>query len=89
MEKCIVKGCQNHRHQGAFVGDLCKPCHVMLTEGKELPSTALFATEARRAQHAQVVSAIEDYLSAWRRLPKISGYTKPTFDVWLERQLVA
>lgn len=32
--KCIVRGCENHTHQGAFVGVLCAPCHEMLTTGK-------------------------------------------------------
>ena len=32
--KCIVKGCENHKHQGTFVGDLCFPCHEMLITGK-------------------------------------------------------
>jgi len=31
--KCIVKGCTNHAHEGAFVGDLCAPCHTMITTG--------------------------------------------------------
>ena len=32
--KCIVRGCVNHQHQGRFVGELCGPCHNMLTTGK-------------------------------------------------------
>lgn len=31
--KCIVHDCKNHDHQGAFVGNLCAPCHHMLTTG--------------------------------------------------------
>jgi hypothetical protein len=33
---CIVKDCENHKHQGRFVGDLCSPCHAFITrnEGK-------------------------------------------------------
>ena len=33
-QKCIVKGCDNHSNHGKFVGDICKPCYVMLTTGK-------------------------------------------------------
>ncbi len=35
-EKCIVRDCENHKHQGRFVGDLCSPCHAFITrnEGK-------------------------------------------------------
>ena len=32
--KCIVKDCQNHRHEGKFVGDLCSPCHTFITTGE-------------------------------------------------------
>ena len=31
---CIVKDCQNHRHEGKFVGDLCSPCHTFITTGE-------------------------------------------------------
>lgn len=36
--KCIVHGCKNHTDQGAFVGDLCSPCHSMITTGELIPS---------------------------------------------------
>ena len=32
-EECLVLGCTNKKHQGEFVGDLCGPCHNMLTTG--------------------------------------------------------
>lgn len=31
--KCVVKGCNNYKGSGRFVGDLCAPCHHMLTTG--------------------------------------------------------
>lgn len=31
--KCIVKGCENHEHEGGFTGLLCTPCHIMITTG--------------------------------------------------------
>lgn len=34
MTLCIVKGCQNHKGEGGFVGELCAPCYEMLTTGK-------------------------------------------------------
>jgi hypothetical protein len=83
MDKCIVKGCQNHKHQGQFVGDLCAPCHRMLCEGQCLPSTAWFAERARHL----VGAAMADYLATWKALPEIEGYVKPGFDVWLARQM--
>jgi hypothetical protein len=38
--KCIVKDCKNHSHEGLFVGNLCSPCHVFVTEGKGFYSQA-------------------------------------------------
>jgi Na+/phosphate symporter len=32
--KCIVKNCENHSHQGKFIGELCSPCHRYITEGE-------------------------------------------------------
>lgn len=31
--KCLVKGCNNRKNQGVFIGDLCKPCYNYLTTG--------------------------------------------------------
>lgn len=33
-DKCLVRGCENHKHQGRFVGDLCGPCYTMLSTGE-------------------------------------------------------
>jgi hypothetical protein len=32
--KCIVKNCENHSHQGKFIGELCSPCRRYITEGE-------------------------------------------------------
>lgn len=32
--KCIVKDCENHVHQGKFVGAICAPCNQFLTTGE-------------------------------------------------------
>lgn len=29
--KCIVFKCQNHKGEGLFIGDLCKPCYSFIT----------------------------------------------------------
>ncbi len=39
-QKCIVKDCENHKHEGDFVGDLCKPCHQFITTGDGIYSQA-------------------------------------------------
>jgi hypothetical protein len=33
--KCIVKNCQNHEHEGRFIGQLCSPCfgYISTEEG--------------------------------------------------------
>ena len=31
--KCVVKACVNHAGEGAFVGDLCSPCHRFIVDG--------------------------------------------------------
>jgi hypothetical protein len=32
-DKCLVKDCPNHKGEGRFIGDLCGPCHRMLSTG--------------------------------------------------------
>ena len=32
--KCIVKDCENHKHEGRFIGPLCSPCHTTLSTGE-------------------------------------------------------
>ncbi len=36
--KCIVKDCENHVHQGNFVGAICSPCNQFLTTGEGIYS---------------------------------------------------
>ena len=36
--KCIVHGCSNRADQGRFVGEMCSPCHTMITTGKVMPT---------------------------------------------------
>lgn len=40
--KCLVKGCLNHYGEGVFRGELCSPCHEMLTTGKVHPKNVTF-----------------------------------------------
>ena len=42
-QKCLVKGCTNHRRDVKFVGELCWPCYSMLLEGTKRTSHAWFA----------------------------------------------
>lgn len=38
--KCSVKDCENHSHQGDFVGLLCAPCHNFISGGAGIYSQA-------------------------------------------------
>ena len=39
-QKCIVKDCENHKHEGSFNGDLCSPCYQFIAHGKGIYSQA-------------------------------------------------
>jgi hypothetical protein len=38
--KCAVKDCENHAHEGKFVGLLCAPCYTLITGDGGLYSQA-------------------------------------------------
>ena len=40
MIKCIVKDCENHKHEGGSAGDVCMPCYEFITTGKGIYSQA-------------------------------------------------
>jgi hypothetical protein len=40
FKKCIVRGCNNQKNQGNFVGDLCVPCFEFIAEGVGIYSQA-------------------------------------------------
>ncbi len=39
-KRCIVKLCDNHSHEGKFIGDLCSPCYEYIAEGQGINSQA-------------------------------------------------
>lgn len=47
--KCVIKGCENHKDQGLFVGDLCNPCYVYL---KRMTNTKEYSKAAFLIQRA-------------------------------------
>ncbi|MDD3885189.1 MAG: hypothetical protein PHW66_09720 [Gallionella sp.] len=54
---CLVKGCENHSSQGKFVGDLCLPCHTMLTTAKiSNGNTFINAMQARLNKIASIAT---------------------------------
>ena len=77
-DKCIVKDCENHKHQGLFVGDLCGPCHQFITEGIGKHSQAYRNTimkgsnEMKPHKHAELIKAWADGAEIEEQTP--SGY---------------
>ena len=53
FDKCIVKDCENHKHQGLFVSDLCYPCHQFITEGKGTHSQVYRNTVLQEREDAE------------------------------------
>lgn len=56
-EKCIVYGCQNHKGEGGFVGDICRPCYEIITKGRGSP-TAAFLGQCRQQVDETVVGRV-------------------------------
>jgi hypothetical protein len=67
--KCIVKDCENHTHQGKFVGELCAPCYEFITEGKGKHSQVFRNTViAEREWCAKFIEDeyVRDFDKQWR-----------------------
>jgi len=58
--KCIVKDCQNHKHEGGFTGDLCNPCYRFITTNEANNSQAYRNVELRVGQQEKVIKALTD-----------------------------
>lgn len=55
--KCLVHGCENHSDQGRFIGELCSPCHEMITTGKVSPYGHTFIQELnKKLSHEQALN---------------------------------
>jgi hypothetical protein len=61
--RCIVHGCENHKHQGRFVGDLCAPCHESITTG-HIGLTTSFLGRLDKALDDLVVISVADWKTA-------------------------
>ena len=59
-QKCVVKDCENHKHQGGFTGDLCNPCYEFITTGKGVYSQAYRNTQTKPLLVKVVQDHIED-----------------------------
>ena len=56
--RCAVAGCMNDRRQGLFVGDVCGPCHQMITTG-EVGCGDTFIHKLNRAANETKIACID------------------------------
>jgi hypothetical protein len=71
--KCIVKDCENHVHQGNFVGAICAPCNQFLTTGEGKYSQLYRNTVAAEREACATVCDKETNLNADKHEP-VSQY---------------
>jgi len=80
-DKCIVYGCQNHKHQGSFEGDLCAPCHRMLTTGEPKHGTTfVHDMEARILADADRIEKLEAEVARLREALEVFADDTNWFD---------
>lgn len=65
--KCAVKDCENHTHQGKFIGLLCSPCHKFVSGDGGLYS------QAYRNSRAMIDTAVEMERALAKQPTKICG----------------
>lgn len=60
--KCFVKGCENHDHEGRFMGYLCLPCHNFIAgkSGGEYSQAARNLQEAIAAEREACAKVCEE-----------------------------
>lgn len=67
-ERCIVKGCKNHKGEGTFVGKLCYPCHEMITTGRVHHANTTFIGNLER-QRKELVMFAKNILRHYNATP--------------------
>jgi hypothetical protein len=61
--KCIVKNCQNHEHEGRFIGQLCSPCFGYLSTEEGVHSQAYRNVQKLVEQEREECAKVAD---AWQ-----------------------
>ena len=59
-KKCLVKGCGNYSDGGTFIGDLCAPCHRMITTGVVHHANPTFIGDLFRAARSPAPHTVEN-----------------------------
>ena len=81
FDKCIVKGCQNHRTQGKFIKDLCWPCYDMLSTGEVMHGdTWIHQLVQQKSEFYCAGMDLYNELEALRLTAKDAG---PAMEEWL------
>lgn len=72
--RCLVKDCENHSHEGKFVGPLCSPCYAFISGEGGLYSQAYrnvrsmidLAVAAEREECAQLADEHAPYWAGYK-----------------------
>ena len=59
-QKCIVKDCENHKHEGSFNGDLCSPCYQFIAHGIGTYSQAYRNTHPYKPSKSEVDALLDN-----------------------------
>jgi hypothetical protein len=59
MDCCVIKGCNNKKDQGAFVGNICSACYTMITTGDASIRSTNFINKLKTI--AELNFALEQY----------------------------
>ena len=58
---CMVYGCENSDDKGVFIGDMCAPCHAMITRGDTSIKSTNFIIKLKTINELYLTRALEEY----------------------------
>jgi hypothetical protein len=58
--RCIVKDCENHKHQGSFTGELCNPCYEYITTNNGKYSQAYRNAQIKELSDEEIWEVIDN-----------------------------
>jgi len=62
MDCCVVKGCNNKKDQGAFVGDICSACYTMITTGDASIRSTNFINKLKTITESKTEPKLDDFI---------------------------
>jgi len=60
-QKCVVKDCENHKHEGSFNGDVCSPCYQFIAHGKGIHSQAYRNAKPAELTDEEIISTMVQF----------------------------